>query len=90
MLSAAWIWIAADLSPLLASMIVGGALLGLAVCIAAYTMVRRARLSQKSHAALPVPALAHFATQTAGDLNYKSVLLVAGLGYVAGRLMFRR
>ena len=47
MLSAAWIWIAAQMSPFLASIIVGGGLLILAVCIMAYAVVRRAQARQQ-------------------------------------------
>lgn len=89
LLSALWIYLATALSPLAASLIIGGGLLAVAAIVyLVAASLRRRRRAPSGH----IPS---FAPSSLGDpaqqpVNLATLLAVAGLSYVAGRLLVRR
>jgi hypothetical protein len=89
LLSAGWLVLAAEFTPIQASMIIGVALLAVAGIIVIAARMRKSRASRHMVMAA-APMVPVTPMPTLREANLASVLIVAGIGYLAGRLLLRR
>lgn len=90
LLSAGWIALARAHDPLIASASIGAGLLVAALALFFAALQRREREVRENRIAVPAALAASPVAAPLEDVTLKSVLVVAGVGFVLGRLIARR
>ena len=91
LMSACWIWLAGLYSSLVASVVIGSILVVVGLAVYAYAVHASHRKPRPAMSSLPAATLEQLTLAPAnGSRVLVAAMVVAGLGYVAGRAIARR